>query len=199
MAQLQDLIIAFGYIGIFTAIFAESGFLLGFFLPGDSLLFTLGLLASQGHFDIKILITLCLAAAILGDSFGYYVGKKIGPKIFSKNESFFFRKKNIERTEEFFKKYGKKTIILARFVPIVRTFAPILAGVGNMEYKTFFSYNVIGGTVWSVGFLSMAYFLGKLFPGIERYLSIIIVLIIFVSALPIIINFIKAYLKERKN
>jgi membrane-associated protein len=192
MGDLQNLIIAFGYLGIFTAIFAESGFLLGFFLPGDSLLFTIGLFAGQGHFNIFILMVLCLAGAILGDSFGYYVGKKVGPKIFTKEESFFFRKKNIKKTEEFFGKYGKKTIILARFVPIIRTFAPIMAGVGSMEYKTFLSYNIIGGFAWSISFLTVAYFFGKTFPGSEQYLSLIVLLIIFASILPIIINIVKA-------
>src|SRR5947208_1596921 len=130
-------IIAFGYVGIFITLFAESGFLLGFFLPGDSLLFTVGILASQGYFSIGILIILGILAAILGDSFGYWMGSYFGPKLFNRKDSMFFKQEYVDRTEEFFKKYGVKTIILCRFVPIVRTFAPILAGMGSMRYRTF--------------------------------------------------------------
>ncbi len=123
---LSDIIITFGYIGIFITIFAESGFLLGFFLPGDSLLFTLGILAAQGIFNIYYLIGICIVAAILGDSFGYYIGNNFGPRLFNREESFFFKKEYVERTQAFFLKHGKRTIIMARFVPIVRTFAQYL-------------------------------------------------------------------------
>src|SRR3989344_2504382 len=178
---LSDYIIGFGYLGITITIFAESGFLLGFFLPGDSLLFTVGLLASQGYFNIFILAILSTVAAVLGDNFGYYIGKKIGPSLFAREDSFFFKKKYVEDTQLFFEKHGKKTIILARFVPIVRTFAPILAGVGTMRYPTFIAYNVIGGILWCFGFLFVAFYLGRQFPGIEDYLAYIIGAIILIS------------------
>src|SRR3989338_1983266 len=131
------LIQTLGLVGVFAIVFAESGLFFGFFLPGDSLLFTAGILASQGHFNVVLLWLGCMLCAIFGDSVGYAFGKKVGPKIFYREDSFFFHKKHIERTRAFFEKYGKKTIVLARFVPIVRTFAPILAGVGQMEYRTF--------------------------------------------------------------
>ncbi len=190
-ANLGHYIVAFGYIGIFLVIFAESGFLLGFFLPGDSLLFTIGILSSQEHFNIWILLMLCSAAAILGDNFGYYCGKRFGPKIFVRENSFFFSGKNVERTKKFFDRYGKKTIILARFVPVVRTFAPIMAGVGEMPYRTFFSYNIIGGILWCSSALLAGHFLGKFFPGTEKYLSIIILVVILISLLPVAREFIK--------
>lgn len=191
MEKIQDIIIAFGYLGIAGVVFAESGFLLGLFLPGDSLLFTVGLLASQGFFNIWILIPLAIIAAILGDSFGYYCGRKFGPKIFSRENSIFFNKKYVTQTEAFYAKYGKKTIILARFVPIVRTIAPIFAGVGNMHYPTFISFNIIGGIVWAGGLLGISYFLGSIFPGTERYLSYIIAGIIIISVVPVVKEFLK--------
>jgi membrane-associated protein len=195
MEALQNIIIASGYIGIFVTIFAESGFLLGIFLPGDSLLFTLGLFASQGTFSIWILLPLSIIAAITGDSFGYFSGKKFGPAIFSREDSFFFRKSYIEKTHVFYEKYGKKTIILARFVPIVRTLAPIFAGVAGMNYKTFITYNIIGGVLWPTIMLFVGYFLGKWFPGIQHYLSEVIIIIILLSVSPIIFEF----LKSKKN
>ena len=180
-----------GYIGLFAIIFAESGLFFGFFLPGDTLLFTAGLLASQGFFNIYILLTLFALAAIIGDSVGYWFGKKVGPKIFNKEDSFFFQKKHIERTHNFYEKYGTKTIVLARFVPIVRTFAPILAGVGEMKYKTFLKYNIIGALLWGVGIIYIGYFLGSRVPNIENYLFYIIVAILIISFLPIIFEFVK--------
>ncbi len=198
MESLQSIIVASGYIGIVVTVFAESGFLLGIFLPGDSLLFSLGLFASQGTFSIWILWPLCIVAAIAGDSFGYFSGKKFGPAIFSREDSFFFRKSYIEKTRVFYDKYGKKTIILARFVPIIRTLAPIFAGVAGMNYKTFVSYNIIGGILWPTSMLLAGYFLGTWFPGIQHYLSEIIILIIFLSILPMIFEFIKSRRKNNK-
>lgn len=175
-----------GLAGVIAVIFAESGVFFGFFFPGDSLLFTAGLLASQGFFNIFWLTIGCAIAAILGDSFGYFFGKYIGPRIFTKENSFFFQKKHIERTQAFYEKYGNKTIVLARFVPIVRTFAPILAGVGKMDYRKFVFYNVIGGLVWTVGIINLGYFLGNSIPDIERYILPIIAGIILVSFIPVI-------------
>jgi membrane-associated protein len=189
MHNLTEFIINAGYVIVFLTIFAESGFLLGFFLPGDSLLFTLGIFASQGHLNIWLLLGLCISAAILGDSFGYWMGKYFGPKLFNRQDSFFFKQEYVTKTAAFFEKYGKKTIIMARFVPIVRTFAPIMAGVGKMNYRVFVFFNIIGGFLWAGGLLSVSYVLGSKIPGIEHYLEYIIIGIIAVSFIPIILEF----------
>ena len=143
--DLPELIRAAGYLGLFGIIFAETGLLVGFFLPGDSLLFTAGILAAEGYLNISLLLIVLAGAAIIGDSVGYTIGRKLGPKIFTKEESLLFNKKHIKRAQEYFDKHGPKTIIIARFVPIVRTFAPTIAGVGKMNYAKFLAYNVIGG------------------------------------------------------
>jgi membrane-associated protein len=191
MARLAELIITSGYVGIFITVFAESGFLLGFFLPGDSLLFTVGILASRGYFDIQLVILLAITAAILGDTLGYHIGRLFGQKLFNRPDSLLFKREYVERTEHFYQKYGKRTIILARFVPIVRTFAPIMAGIGKMDYRVFVSYNVVGGFAWAGGLLGISYYLGSKFTGIEHYLTYIIIGIIFISILPIVIDFVR--------
>jgi membrane-associated protein len=183
-----------GIIGVIAITFAESGLFFGFFLPGDSLLFTAGLFASQGYLHFWILYVGCLLAAILGDSVGYTFGKKVGPALFTKDESLFFNRKHVERAQNFYTQHGKKTIILARFIPVVRTFAPIVAGIGNMPYRTFLTYNVIGGFVWVTGFLGLGYLLGATVPGIDKYLHYIVVAIIIVSVIPTVIH----VLKERR-
>lgn len=176
---------AAGYIGITAVVFIESGLFFGFFLPGDSLLFSAGFLASQGIFNIGILCALVTSAAILGDNVGYWSGKKIGPALFSREDSFFFHKKHIERTRAFYDRHGAKTLILARFVPVIRTYAPILAGVGSMEYASFLKYNVLGGVLWGVSLPIAGFLLGQAFPASEKYLSFIIVAIILISFVPI--------------
>lgn len=188
MEQITQIILAVGYVGIFITVFAESGFLLGFFLPGDSLLFTVGVLASQGVFNIYILIPATILCAILGDSFGYWMGKYFGPKLFNREESFFFKREYVTRTENFYKKYGSRTIILARFVPIVRTFAPIMAGVGKMHYSTFLKNNIVGGVIWAGGILYVGYWLGSKFKGIEHYIPYIALLIVILSIMPILVE-----------
>lgn len=191
MSSLVDIIASLGYVGVTVIVFAESGFLLGFFLPGDSLLITVGLLASKQIMNIWILLALVIAAAILGDNFGYYTGRKLGPKIFSKEESLFFKKEYIVRTAVFFKKYGWWAIVLARFVPIVRTFTPIMAGVGSMHYRTFLLFNVIGGVLWGGGLLTLSFIAGLYIPGFEKYIEYIVVGIILVSLIPVARQFIK--------
>ncbi|MFA6301352.1 MAG: VTT domain-containing protein [Candidatus Paceibacterota bacterium] len=173
-----------GLLGIFAVVFAESGLFFGFFFPGDSLLFSAGLLAAAHHFNIYYLFLGSFICAVLGDSVGYWTGKKLGPRIFSKPESFFFSKKNIDKTTNFYDKYGKKTIVLARFVPIVRTFAPILAGVGNMKYKNFIFYNILGGFLWTLVIIFAGYFLGNSIKNIDQYVLPITVLIILLSLAP---------------
>ena len=182
--SLPDLIKAAGLVGLFAIIFAESGLLVGFFLPGDSLLFTAGFLASQGFFDITILTLTCFGAAVLGDSFGYAFGKRVGPRIFNKEESVLLHKKHLERASEFYEKHGGKAVILARFMPIVRTFAPILAGVGRMKYATFLFYNILGGLLWAIGLTLLGYWLGSIIPNVDRYIIPLVFLIIFLSFLP---------------
>jgi len=184
-----------GLAGVVAVVFAESGLFFGFFFPGDSLLFTAGLLASQGFLPIGWLLIGTFVAAVLGDSVGYWFGKKTGPAIFSREDSLFFHKKHIERAQRFYEKHGKKTIILARFVPIVRTFAPILAGVGKMDYRTFLTYNIIGGAIWAIGLTTLGYFLGTFIPSVDRYLLPIILGIIAISFVPII----HGYLRSRRS
>lgn len=186
--DLTSFIQAAGYVGVASFVFAESGVLIGLLLPGDSLLFTAGLLASQGYFNIFLLAAISFAAAIAGDAVGYAFGKKVGPRIFNRKESILLNPAHIKRTQLFFEKHGPKTIVLARFLPIVRTFAPILAGVGGMRYRTFFAYNVIGAAVWAVGLLFAGFFLGKTIPGVDRYLLPIIALIIVASVAPTAIH-----------
>ena len=186
-----------GLLGVVLIVFAESGLFFGFFFPGDSLLFTAGFLASQDLISIWGLLILCFIAAVAGDSVGYSFGKKTGPMIFSKEDSFFFRKRHIETARVFYEKHGKKTIIFARFIPIVRTFAPIVAGVAGMEYKTFIKFNVIGGFVWTWGMLGLGYILGNSIPNAEHYLTPIIIVIILTSFIPPVLEFIKH--KKTKN
>lgn len=182
--DLIPLIKTFGYLGIFAIVFLESGLLIGFFFPGDSLLFTAGFLASQGYLDITFLILGCFIFAVLGDSIGYYIGSKLGPKLFTKDNSIFFRKKYLERAQSFYDKHGGKTIILARFIPVIRAFAPVVAGAGKMNYKRFATFNLIGGVLWAVGVTSSGYFLGNMIPDVDKYLLPIIGLIIVASLLP---------------
>jgi len=190
--QLETILPAIGLLGIFAIVFAESGLLIGFFLPGDSLLFTAGFLASQGIFDIKTLAMVCFVAAVAGDSVGYTIGHKLGRKLFRKKESFFFHPDHLIKAEKFYEKHGKKTIVLARFLPVIRTFAPVVAGIGNMEYKTFLAYNVIGGFLWAVLIPITGFYLGKSIPDVDKYLLPIIIMIIVLSILPQAIHVFKS-------
>jgi membrane-associated protein len=184
--DVTSIIQAVGIVGVTFIVFAESGLFFGFFLPGDSLLFTAGILASQGFLNITILVICVWAAAILGDTVGYWFGAKIGIKMFNKEKSWFFNKKYPERASEFYVKYGKKAIVLARFIPVVRTFVPIMAGVGKMDYRTFIAYNIIGGTIWSVGLTLTGYFLGKSISNIDQYIIPIVLVIVITSVVPIV-------------
>lgn len=179
---------AVGIIGIILIVFAETGLFFGFFFPGDSLLFTAGIFASQGFFSIEVLLISCIIAAILGDSVGYWSGRKYGRKLFDRDESFFFKKKRLYDAELFYEKHGKSTIIIARFVPIIRTFAPIVAGIGNMNYYSFISYNIFGGIFWVSLLLLSGYFLGGMIPNPDTYIIPIAFLIIVLSFIPIIIK-----------
>jgi membrane-associated protein len=175
----------YGEIGVILIIFAETGLLIGFFLPGDSLLFTAGLLANQGKLNLAALLIGCFVAAVLGDQVGYKVGTRAGPSLFRKPDAKLFRQEYIQRTKEFFDRHGPKTIVLARFVPVVRTFAPVLAGVGGMPHRTFTAYNVVGGFVWTFGVILAGYLLSEAIgSNIDTYLYPIIAVIILVSFIP---------------
>lgn len=182
--DLITLIKTVGYLGIFAIVFLESGLMIGFFFPGDSLLFTAGFLASQGILDIKILVVGCFLAAVLGDSIGYYIGQKFGRKLFKKEDSIWFHKNHLNRAQKFYDKHGGKTIILARFVPVIRAFAPVVAGVGLMRYKRFVAFNLIGGILWAIVIPTLGFYLGSTIPDVDKYLLPIVGLIIIASVLP---------------
>jgi len=192
--NLSEFVVTIGYIGLFVVIFAETGLFLGFFLPGDSLLFVAGLLASGGALSLSALLALVFVAAILGNIVGYAFGLRVGASLFKREESILFKKSHVQKAEDFFNRYGAKTIVLARFMPIVRTFAPILAGVGRMNFREFFFYNVIGGFLWSFGLLLAGFFLGRAVPDIDRYILPIVGAIVILSFLPGILK----YRQEKK-
>jgi membrane-associated protein len=193
--DLRALITWAGYVGTAAIIFAETGLLIGIFLPGDSLLVTAGVLASQGYLNVWLLGAILNVAATVGNQTGYWIGRTTGPRIFTRDDSRFFKKKHVKRAHDFYEKHGGKTIIMARFVPIVRTLAPVIAGVGNMKYRTFLMYDIIGGIMWVWSTLLAGYYLGRVFPGIEHNMEYVILLIIFLSVLPMII----AYYKEKRS
>ena len=182
--DLAALIQAVGYLGLFIIIFAESGLFVGFFLPGDSLLFTAGFLASQGYSNVVLVVGICFVAAVLGDSFGYAFGRRVGPRIFTRDDGWFFKKTHVERIRAFYHRHGAKALVFARFTPVIRTFAPIFAGVGDMPYAVFLSYNVLGGLLWAGGIVGLGYLLGSVIPGVDKYLLPIIALVIVISILP---------------
>ncbi len=184
----HTLIETFGTIGLLAVVFAETGLLIGFFLPGDSLLFTAGLLASQGTGNIVVIAVGCVVAAIVGDQVGYAFGRRVGPALFRRPDSRFFKQEYVERARTYFDEQGPKTIVLARFIPIVRTFAPVVAGVSRMEYRTFVTYNIVGGVVWGAGVTVAGYYLGKSIPDVDKYLLPIIVGIVAVSLIPVVLE-----------
>jgi membrane-associated protein len=187
------LISTFGLIGILALVFAESGLLIGFFLPGDSLLFTAGLLIANNtylHLPLWLMCLLISAAAVLGDQFGYYFGRRFGPSLFRRPDSRLFKQENLIRAAEFFKKYGARSIVLARFVPIVRTFTPIVAGASRMHYRTFLLYNVIGGVLWGSGVTTLGYFLGQI-AFVRNNIEFILVAIVIVSLIPVAIELLR--------
>ncbi|MER5521163.1 VTT domain-containing protein [Streptomyces sp. NPDC002763] len=194
--QLLD---SFGIWGLLLVVFAESGLLIGFFLPGDSLLFTCGLLITSNQLDFPLwgAIALICVAAILGDQAGYMFGKKVGPSLFNRPNSRLFKQENIAKAHEFFEKHGPKSLILARFVPVIRTFTPIIAGVSGMAYRSFLVFNVIGGVLWGAGVTLLGSWLGKI-DVVKNNIEAILILIVLVSVVPIIIEFLRARSKSRK-
>jgi membrane-associated protein len=192
--DLQQLIQTAGYVGLFLILFAETGLFIGFFLPGDSLLFVAGLLAYQGLFHPALLMLVIAAGAILGNIAGYAFGYRVGVKLFQRPDSKIFKQQHLRTAESFYEEHGGKTILLARFIPIVRTFAPIVAGVGKMDYKTFLAYNIGGAIGWTVLLVMGGYFLGSLVKDVDKYLLPIVLVIIVLSFLPGVFH----YLKEKK-
>ena len=191
--ELINSLSPYAEVAIWLIIFAETGLLIGFFLPGDSLLFTAGLLAGQGKLNIWLLLPGVFIAAFVGDQVGYTFGEKLGPRLFNKPDSRFFKQEYVTHTRNFFNKHGSKTIIIARFVPIVRTFAPVLAGVGEMDRKTFVIYNVIGAFLWAVGLTMLGYILGDVIgESVDKYLLPIIAVIILISLIPPLVEWRRA-------
>ena len=184
-----------GYVLLVGIVFAETGLLVGCFLPGDSLLITAGLLAAAGHLNIWWINLLLMAAAIIGDSVGYAIGARLGPRIFTREKSLLFNPKHVLRTRHFYEKYGPKTIVIARFVPIIRTFAPVLAGVGAMQYRRFLAFNVLGGIGWVASMSLAGFALGRAVPNISKYMHVLVITIIVLSCIPIAVEI---YRERRK-
>ena len=182
-----------GTLGLYAIVFAESGIMIGFFLPGDSLLFTAGLLSATKHvlWPFPLLVLGCAIAAIAGDQVGYAFGDRAGPRLFNRPDSRWFKQEHLQRAEDFYERHGSKTIVIARFVPIVRTFAPIVAGASKMEYRKFVLYNIIGGAAWATLMLCLGYGLGKKFPGIGNYLDYAILIIVVLSLCPIVFEYVR--------
>lgn len=175
-----------GYILLVAIVFTETGLLVGFFLPGDSLLITAGLVAAAGVLNIWWLNALLVIAAVAGDSVGYAIGARLGPALFTREKSLLFNPRHVARTREFYARYGARTIVIARFVPIIRTFAPVVAGVGRMAYRRFLLFNVAGGVGWVVSMTWAGYLLGSLIPNVSQYVHVIVIVVIVLSCLPIL-------------
>jgi len=188
----DQLIRTFGLIGVLAVVFMESGLMVGFFLPGDSLLFTAGLLSAQGILpDIWILLVTIPIAAIAGDQCGYWIGRKFGPPLFNRPDSRFFKREYVDQTAAFFERHGAKAIVLARFVPIVRAFVPVMAGTSKMDYRLFLTFDIIGGILWGAGVTTLGYFLGQI-AFVRDNIEKILILVVLVSVLPVIIELIRA-------
>ncbi len=196
--DLVELITTVGYIGVFGIIFAETGLLGGFFLPGDSLLFTAGFLASQGILNLPVLVIGCFIAAVVGDTVGYWFGNKVGTPLFQREDSRFFKRRHLLKAQALYEQHGGKIIVIARFMPFVRTFAPIVAGIGTMHYGRFLSFNVIGGVLWAIGMPVAGYFLGSAIPDVDKYMLPIVFGIIVISVLPPAIHMLRERMADKE-
>jgi len=196
--SVEDLVVWGGYAGMFAIIYAETGLLVGFFLPGDSLLVTAGLFAATGRFDIFYLNALLIPAAIAGDATGYWIGLRAGHALYSRPQSRFFRRDHLLRTREFYERYGGVTIVIARFMPFVRTFAPVVAGVAEMKYRRFALFNITGGVGWILSMTLLGYFLGRSIPGIGSKIEYVIAAVVFVSVLPMVIKFLQMRFRKSR-
>lgn len=192
LKQPEVLIASVGLVGLALIIFAETGLLIGFFLPGDSLLFSAGLFAAAGHIAVWPLAWILTASAILGDATGYWIGRKLGTKLYDRPNSILFKRSHLQQTQEFYEKHGGKTIFLARFIPIVRTFAPTVAGIAGMSYRNFALYNVVGGFIWIWSLLFAGYLLGQTVPGVKDYIHVIVVGIVIASVMPIVVKWMRS-------
>ena len=198
LGDITDWAIRVGYVALFGIIFSETGLMLGFFLPGDSLLVTAGLFAARGELDIWILIPLLLVAAITGNTTGYTIGRKAGRPLFDRPQSKLFRRDHLIKTRAFYERYGGITIILAQFMPFARTFAPVVAGVADMPYRRFATFNITGAVLWIPGMTLIGYFLGRTVPGIEKHIEYVIAIVVFVSILPMLIKYAQHKLRQRR-
>jgi membrane-associated protein len=198
LTDVENLVRVGGLTAMTAIIFAETGLMIGFFLPGDSLLVTAGVFAATGQLNIWAVNGLLIVAAIVGDSVGYWFGRRVGPALFKRPKSLLFNPDHLRRAHDFYEKHGGKTIILARFMPIIRTFAPIVAGMGQMEYRRFLSFNVFGGLLWVISMTGIGYFLGQV-PGVREHIEVVILIVVFLSILPGIIAFAMERYKKRKS
>lgn len=196
--SVEELVSWGGYGGLFAIIFAETGLLIGLFLPGDSLLVTAGLFAARGQLDITTLNLLLITAAVSGDAVGYYIGSKTGTALYKRPDSRFFKREYLLKTKEFYERYGGITIVLARFMPFARTFAPVVAGIAQMGYRRFALFNVTGGVLWITSMTFTGFFLGKLVPGIAERIELIIVAIVLISVLPLVTKMIQMRRKKKQ-
>ncbi len=194
--DVEGLVRLGGVVGLSIIVFTETGLLIGFFLPGDSLLVTAGLFAARGDLELMPLLLALSVAAVLGDTVGYNIGVRAGPKLFTRPDSLLFNRKHLITTKEFYERHGPFTIVIARFVPIIRTFAPVVAGIGAMEYRRFISYNVIGGVGWVCSMILGGYFLGQMIPNIHQHIDKVIVIVIVLSLLPAAIKFAREKMKS---
>ncbi|HVZ76855.1 MAG TPA: VTT domain-containing protein [Gemmatimonadaceae bacterium] len=192
LTNVRDLITWGGYVGLTAVIFAETGLLVGFFLPGDSLLVTAGLFAATGYFDVYWLGLLLTVASVVGNTSGYYIGRVTGPRLFSREDSLLFKKKHLQQAHAFYEHHGGKTVIIARFMPIVRTFVPVVAGIASMDIGRYTLFNIVGGLGWIWGMLFTGYFLGRYIPGIDRHIESVILVVIVLSFMPGVIGWWKA-------
>ncbi len=197
LSNLPDLVQWAGLLGLSTIIFSETGLLIGVFLPGDSLLVTAGLLAARGYLNVYQLAPILTLAAIIGNSLGYFIGHASGPRIFNREDSLLFNKKHAIRAREFEERHGRATIVIAQFIPVIRTFSPVIAGVGEMKFREFFTFNVLGAVAWVWSMLGIGYFLGNYIPGIDRHIEIVVVIVVFISFLPGALGGLKARRKRR--
>ena len=198
LTDVRGLVQAGGYIALAIIVFTETGLMVGFFLPGDSLLVTAGLFAAKGDLNIVYLIVLLSICAIAGDATGFEIGKKLGPALFTREDSLLFKKKHLIAAHDFYEKHGGKTIIIARFVPVIRTFAPVVAGMAGMSYRRFALFNIVGGIGWVVSMTMIGYGLVTLFPATEKHIEKVILIVIFLSILPGIIEWWRAKRKAQK-
>ncbi len=197
LTNVPGLIQTGGTLLVCTIVFVETGLFVGFFLPGDSLLVTAGVFASTGHLNLAALLILAALCAIAGDQVGYWIGRSAGQALYRREDSLFFRKQHLQRAHDFYEKYGAKTIVLARFVPIVRTFAPVVAGAARMNYRRFIVYNVIGGTGWVWSMMLTGYFLTAAIPDVDKHIHVVIVIVVLLSILPGVIEVLRTRHKRR--